>query len=315
MRRKFEKNEKEKIEEIPGRKRTLNLSKEWEEQYIAKAERREKEFFGETDPEKYDESEEETETAYQELVDSLREKGIYHEEEPKILSLYEENRPGGEEPDLSKRRRRRAAGEQQKIAGKKRRYRSIRLGKIAGIALVCCACVFAASMTSEANRSYFVNNIRIWSGIDTKTVVDNDETNETATTEEEVAFAEIEKTLGIDMPTFYYRPYGLEFLDYEVDETVSIARLEYLYEEKVIILLIDQQSEDRASNINSAHGEKTETVITVSDGIKVTIEKIQDVQDKEPSYTAQWEREDVFYYLSGKMELEELRQIIENMVY
>lgn len=315
MRRKFEKNEKEKIEEIPGRKRTLNLSKEWEEQYIAKAERREKEFFGETDPEKYDESEEETETAYQELIDSLREKGIYHEEEPKILSLYEENRPGGEEPDLSKRRRRRAAGEQQKIAGKKRRYRSIRLGKIAGIALVCCACVFAASMTSEANRSYFVNNIRIWSGIDTKTVVDNDETNETATTEEEVAFAEIEKTLGIDMPTFYYRPYGLEFLDYEVDETVSIARLEYLYEEKVIILLIDQQSEDRASNINSAHGEKTETVITVSDGIKVTIEKIQDVQDKEPSYTAQWEREDVFYYLSGKMELEELRQIIENMVY
>lgn len=315
MRRKFEKNEKEKIEEIPGRKRTLNLSKEWEEQYIAKAERREKELFGETDPEKYDESEEETETAYQELIDSLREKGIYHEEEPKILSLYEENRPGGEEPDLPKRRRSRAMGNQQKITGKKRRYRSIRLGKIAGIALVCCACVFAASMTSEANRSYFVNNIRIWSGIDTKTVVDNDETNETATTEEEVAFAEIEKTLGIDMPTFYYRPYGLEFLDYEVDETVSIARLEYLYEEKVIILLIDQQSEDRASNINSAHGEKTETVITVSDGIKVTIEKIQDVQDKEPSYTAQWEREDVFYYLSGKMELEELRQIIENMVY
>ena len=72
MRRKFEKNEKEKIEEIPGRKRTLNLSKEWEEQYIAKAERREKELFGETDPEKYDESEEETETAYQELIDSLR---------------------------------------------------------------------------------------------------------------------------------------------------------------------------------------------------------------------------------------------------
>ena len=315
MRRKFEKNEKEKIEEIPGRKRTLNLSKEWEEQYIAKAERREKELFGETDPEKYDESEEETETAYQELIDSLREKGIYHEEEPKILSLYEENRPGGEESDLSKRRRRRTAGKQQKITGKKRRYRSIRLGKIAGIALVCCACVFAASMTSEANRSYFVNNIRIWSGIDTKTVVDNDETNETATAEEEVAFAEIEKTLGIDMPTFYYRPYGLEFLDYEVNPSVDNARIEYVYQNVIISFYINKENENTASNINSAHGEKTETVITVSDEIKVTIEKIQDSQDIAPSYSAQWEREDVFYYLSGKMEIEELRQMIENMGY
>ena len=170
-------------------------------------------------------------------------------------------------------------------------------------------------MTSEANRSYFVNNIRIWSGIDTKTVVYNDETNDTATPEEEIAFAEIEKVLGIDMPSFYYRPYGLELVNYEVDEKVSIARLEYLYEEKFIILLIDQQSGDRASNINSAHGEETETVITVGDGIKVTIEKIQDIQDKEPSYTAQWERDDVFYYLSGKIELGELRQMIENMVY
>ena len=315
MRRKFEKNEKEKIEEIPGRKRTLNLSKEWEEQYIAKAERREKELFGETDPGKYDESEEETETAYQELIDSLREKGIYHEEEPKILSLYEENRPGGEEPDLSKRRRRRTAGKQQKITGKKRRYRSIRLGKIAGIALVCCACVFAASMTSEANRSYFVNNIRIWSGIDTKTVVYNDETNDTATPEEEIAFAEIEKVLGIDMPTFYYRPYGLEFLDYEVNPSVDNARIEYVYQNVIISFYINKENENTASNINSAHGEKTETVITVSDEIKVTIEKIQDSQDIAPSYSAQWEREDVFYYLSGKMEIEELRQMIENMGY
>ena len=315
MRRKFEKNEKEKIEEIPGRKRTLNLSKEWEEQYIAKAERREKELFGETDPGKYDESEEETETAYQELIDSLREKGIYHEEEPKILSLYEENRPGGEEPDLSKRRRRRAAGEQQKIAGKKRRYRSIRLGKIAGIALICCACVFAASMTSEANRSYFVKNVRYLMGDDTRVLVYNDETNDSDSMEEYNAIQDIEDKLGIDMPEFLYRPGGLEFQAYEVNEKVSIARMEYQYNDKVIILLIDQQSEDRASNIKSAHGEESETVITAGDGMKVTIERIQDIQDKEPSYTAQWQREDVLYYLSGKMEIEELERMVENMVY
>ncbi len=315
MRRKFEKNEKEKIEEIPGRKRTLNLSKEWEEQYIAKAERREKELFGETDPGKYDESEEETETAYQELIDSLREKGIYHEEEPKILSLYEENRPGGEEPDLSKRRRRRTAGKQQKITGKKRRYRSIRLGKIAGIALVCCACVFAASMTSEANRSYFVKNVRYLMGDDTRILLDNDDTNDSANMDEYQAIQDIEDKLGIEMPEFYYRPQGLEFQSHEIDKYVSIARIEYSYNDKIIIFLIDQQNEDRASNIKSAHGEELETVITVSDQMQVTIEKIQDIQDKEPSYTARWQREDVFYYLSGKIELNELKKMLEQMKF
>lgn len=315
MRRKFEKNEKEKIEEIPGRKRTLNLSKEWEEQYIAKAERREKELFGETDPEKYDESEEETETAYQELIDSLREKRIYHEEEPKILSLYEENRPGGEEPDLPKRRRSRAMGNQQKITGKKRRYRSIRLGKIAGIALVCCACVFAASMTSEANRAYFVKNVRYLMGDDTRVLVYNDETNDSDSMEEYNAIQDIEDKLGIDMPEFYYRPQGLEFRGYEVNVTVDNARIEYDYQKNIIALFINKERENAASNINSAHGKKTETIITVGDGIEVTLEKIMDDQDERPSYTAQWQRENVYFHLSGKIEIEELKQMVENMVY
>ena len=38
---------------------------------------------------------------------------------------------------------------------KKRSY--LRLGKVAGVAGVCLLCVFAASMTSEANRNYLVN--------------------------------------------------------------------------------------------------------------------------------------------------------------
>lgn len=40
-----------------------------------------------------------------------------------------------------------------------------RLGKVVGMAVVCVACVFAASMTSEANRKYLVNSVRVWSGM------------------------------------------------------------------------------------------------------------------------------------------------------
>ena len=46
------------------------------------------------------------------------------------------------------------------------------------MAAVALACIFAASMTSEANRKYLVNSVRIWSGDDTKTVNYNDDSNE-----------------------------------------------------------------------------------------------------------------------------------------
>ena len=196
-------------------------------------------------------------------------------------------------------------------------YRArVHIGKVAGIALVCGACVFAASMTSEANRTYLINNFRIWSGADTKTVVGNDEANENADTEEDMAFAEIEEKLGIEMPRFYYRPQGLEFLKYDIDESVAIARVEYEYKTGMIItLLVDRQDENTASKTNSAHGPNVETVEMNVNGVRVMIEGVRNDQDEESSFTAQWEMENVLYHLSGKIELEELKKIIDNMVY
>lgn len=312
MRKKFIDDKKEKTAETSGRKNTLKLSKEWEEQYIARTERREKELFGGKQPKEREVSDDEIEESYQKLVNSLKEKGIYSEDEPKIIPISEV-RSSGKEDTFAESGRRRKKKAEKVFQG---RYRSsIHLGKIAGIALVCCAGVFAASMTSEANRAYFVKNVRYLMGDDTRVLVYNDDTNESDNMEEYNAVQDIEEKLGIDMPEFYYRPQGLEFRGYEVNQEVSIARIEYQYQDKIILLLIDQQSEDRASNINSVHGEELQTMVTASDGIEVDIEKIQDDQDKEPTFVARWQREDISYYLSGKMEIEELKQMVENMVY
>lgn len=267
----------------------LRLSKEWEEQYIENAERMERELFGDEDPMKYEAAPGENERAFEDLVERLREKGIYHEDAEKIVPM----------------------------AGKKKRnIRKIHFGKVAGIALVCCACVFAASMTSEANRTYFINNVRVWSGIDTKTVVDNDKANDVSLGEEEAAIEEIENKLGIDMPKFYYRPYELDFLDYEVDKSVAIAKIEYQYKGKnIITLLVDCQNENTASKINSMHGENAKVVTSVGENIRVPIEKVQDDQDEKPCYIAQWELGDVLYHFSGKIDLEELEKMIEQMKF
>lgn len=312
MRKKFIDDKKEKTAETSGRKNTLKLSKEWEEQYIARTGRREKELFGGKQPKEREVSDDEIEESYQKLVNSLKEKGIYSEDESKIIPISEV-RSSGKEDTFAESGRRRKKKAEKVLQG---RYRSsIHLGKIAGIALVCCACVFAASMTSEANRAYFVKNVRYLMGDDTRIILDNDDTNESADMEEYQAVQDIEEKLGIDMPEFYYRPQGLEFRGYEVNQEVSIARIEYQYQDKIILLLIDQQSEDRASNINSVHGEEVQTMVTSSDGIKVNIEKIQDSKDKEAGFMAQWQRDDVFYYLSGKMDITDLKKMLEQMKF
>lgn len=186
-----------------------------------------------------------------------------------------------------------------------------RLGKVVGMAVVCVACVFAASMTSEANRKYLVNSVRIWSGDDTKTVDDNDER---ANVDEEAAIEEIEEKLGVEMPEFYYRPYGLKFSNYMIDTLTSVARMEYIYNDNVILLVADKENAKTASKINSLDGSEEEITVLDMNGTKINIKKIYD-DDKQYNYSAEWNRDGTVYLMSGKIELEELKKIVENFKF
>ena len=80
-------------------------------------------------------------------------------------------------------------------------------------------------MTSQANRSYFIDSVRYWVGDDTRIVVDNDRTNEKGYEDEQTAIDDIEEELGVDIPHFLYRPEGLEFKDYRVNADSEYAFL------------------------------------------------------------------------------------------
>lgn len=190
-----------------------------------------------------------------------------------------------------------------------------RLGKVVGMAMVCVACVFAASMTSEANRKYLVNSVRVWSGDDTKTVNYNDPSNEDANLDEDKAIADVEEKLGVKVPEFYYRPYGMEFKNYEIDSYIDIAWIEYRYKKDIIIFYIDKQDDHRASKIDSLHGDEKDAIIVENDGINIKIKKIKDVSDNMANYSAEWCDENASYVLSGRIELEEIKKIIKNMKF
>ena len=196
---------------------------------------------------------------------------------------------------------------------KKRSY--LRLGKVAGVAGVCLLCVFAASMTSEANRNYLVNTVRILSGKDSKFISYNDTSNEDSNMIESEAYTEIENKLNVKMPEFFYRPYGMEFMSYEISALTSAAKVEYKYNNRIFILFVDTQNENTASNINGIHGEKGE-VITLNVGDdEITVERMDDAEEKEPNYVAQWSRDDTNYVFSGRLEWDELKKMLEQMKF
>lgn len=189
-----------------------------------------------------------------------------------------------------------------------------RLGKVVGMAVVCVACVFAASMTSEANRKYLVNSVRIWSGDDTKTVDDNDESNERANVDEEAAIEEIEEKLGVKIPEFYYRPYGFEFSKYLVDDLTFFAWMEYEYNGNAVTLVIDKQDIKTPSKINSLDGNEKDSIVVENEDVQISIKKLYN-EDNTYDYSAEWYKDGTSYFLFGKINFEEIKKIIEKMKF
>lgn len=197
----------------------------------------------------------------------------------------------------------------------KRKHSYVRFGRIAGIAGLCLICVFAASMSSEANRKYLVNSVRILSGNDSQFITDNSSDNEHATTEESDAIADIEEKLDIKMPEFYYRPYGMEYMTYEISEPASAAKINYQYDDNIVTFYIDKQNQSTASNINSSNGEEKIIDTIEKEGYKVTLKKLQEQNEKNLTYVAQWEYNGCAYSWSGKFRIEELKKIIKEMKF
>lgn len=313
MRKEFEEKEKSTSEENIRTSVEDMTDEEFqkflEEQYIKEAEERQKELFADQDFEDLRMTDKEIDASYAKFVERLKAEGLYEEDTEKSDTKNPENLSAEEVKVRSTESSLKSGEKIYPISGRRTR----KLAKVAGIGIVCTLCVFAASMTSEANRNYFINGFRILSGSDTRMVVGNDKKNENVNTDEYQAMAEIEDKLGVKVPEFYYRPYGMEFVSYSIDETSVVALMEYTYKGTVISFYIDKQNKTTSSNIRSVSGENEKTVLATTENIEVKIEKIEEEGDEKPSYSAKWKRNNIVYYLYGRIEEEELIKIIENM--
>ena len=188
-----------------------------QQQFMAEAAAIEKEIDEIPDSEEF----EPTEEKFQKLLQRAKEQGSVHSESDstqtkvsedrakekngiitseKIKSEKLNNEKLNKEPNETnhKRSKRKFAGAGEKVV------------KWAAVAAVTVFGIFGVSMTSEANRAYVMEKIDVMTGDDVGTKINNDEVMESQQTEEE-ARADIEDTLKVNMPEFYYIPDELIF--------------------------------------------------------------------------------------------------------
>ena len=243
------------------------------------------------------ETEEEAKAAYQKLVARLKADGVYEEDE--------EN--GSKEADDHK------ADTKEKIVylPEKRHHK---LARVAAVVLVCAAGVFAAGMTSQANRSYFIDSVKIWRGSDTGISVDNDITSDETEKDEQSAINDIAEQMGFDkIPKFMYRPEKFKYKDCVVDSNTGFALIEYWYGESVMTVYISEYRENRKTTDYVLDGQIVDSIKTKDENFKIEIRKIKDKQDQKESYVAYWKTDTAFYQISGKMKEKEFVKLIQNI--
>lgn len=190
-----------------------------------------------------------------------------------------------------------------------------KLSKVAGFVIVCAIAVFAASMTIEANRNYFVDSVKYLTGNDTKLLIDNDAENERPSLEEEQVRQEIEETIGVEVPEFLYRPETFEFYDCFIRKEAGTVNLQYEYENNIASLYIDNSRTKTQSNNLSVVENSSDMIYIPKEEILVNISEIQETGDSVPNYLAEWEWKGCYYQFSGKMPKKIFEKILKEMIF
>ena len=275
--------------------RDAELKKWLAEEYEKETEEMEKILFPDGVIPDDGETEEEAKAAYQRLVEKLKADGVYKEDETDSIKTDDHK-------------------ENVKIVYLPEK-KSHKAARVAAAVLVCSAGIFAASMTSQANRSYFLDSVRYWTGDDTRISIENDEGNEKEQKDEQKAIDAIEEELDLDVPLILDRPEDFKFRSYNVNVESGYALIEYCYGQEIVNIYINDYSDERKSGAYILDGKEIATVKMKNENINITIKKIQDKNDKKENYAAYWEKDSVFYQISGKMQQNEFMNLVNNIKF
>ena len=253
-------------------------------------------------------SEEELNAMYERFQQRLQKEGLADAEGNPTEKTLEIRRQIVER----KAEREKQAERQKKIAKRAKTTKHwVRTAKAAGVVLGVGACVFGASMTSEANRIRVVETISGIRNTGDTTWVDNGEDRKYTEEDLDEVKKQISDVLRIAVPEFYYIPKGMEYDDITILDATQMAVIRYQYHNQFVYLHLAANEKDLSEG-NWKDREKVK-VETLDDVIEVDMGTIA-VNDEE-NYYAKWKYKDAYYQLSGQIEKEEILKILSEMQY
>lgn len=253
-------------------------------------------------------SEEELNAMYERFQQRLQKEGLADAEGNPTEKTLEIRRQIVER----KAEREKQAERQKKIAKRAKTTKHwVRTAKAAGVVLVVGACVFGASMTSEANRIRLVETISGVRNSGDTTWVDNGEDRKYTAEDWDKVKEEIRDKLHIAVPEFYYIPEGMEYSGSSILQEIRVAIIKYRYNEHIVYFQLSANEKDLSQG-NWKDREKVE-VETLDDTVEVEMGTIS--ENGEENYYVIWKYKDGYYELSGQIEKEELIKILNEMQY
>ena len=253
-------------------------------------------------------SEEELNAMYERFQQRLQKEGLADAEGNPTEKTLEIRRQIVEK----KVEREKQAERQKKIAKRAKTTKHwVRTAKAAGVVLVVGACVFGASMTSEANRIRLVETISGVRNSGDVTWTDNGENREYSTGSLEEATQEIRDVLHIAVPEFYYFPAGMEYNDILIMPEIQMASIEYQYNGQFVYFRLAANEKDLSQG-SWQDSEKIQ-VQTIDNALNIEMGTIS--ENNEKNYYAKWCYRDAYYELSGQIDKEELMKILNEMQY
>lgn len=242
------------------------------------------------------------------IVEQLKKEGKWEEDDA------EEKAPEKETPDL-----RSMLSEEdwealqlgRKVQAQGRRRYVKRFVQMAATVLIC---VFAVSMSSEANRQYIMGMVNTIIGngsqsaaVDTKGTVFNRDK------EEGEAYEEIEEKLGIPVPRLTCLAEGMAYDSYFLDEKLYDSSVFYTYGEMIVTLSI-RKREGTSIMSQTFGGELADQFIIEVNELPVQIYEME-YEGGEHSYIAEFEWEDGYYVLTGKIEREAFLKVVQGLAF
>lgn len=236
------------------------------------------------------------------IIEQLKEEGKWEEETteeflPDIrLLLSEEDREALE------------IGRRVQRQGKKKK-----LAKWAGMAGGVLLCVFLVTMSSEANREYAAGVINAITGSKWGIYIEDVSRDTIKYSEEErKAYKEIEEKLGILVPQMLYRPYGMIYKNYQISEERKSGAVFYQYGDNIISVHLYKRMKDTTM-------QQTLDVQVVDDIPVDMLEKTAKLYELEDAaggtYAGEIVYDNCYYVILGKMEKEELKKILQNIIF